>query len=304
MDFYFENTNLSDRSKKMYSQSVDKWIQFMPSKYQSVEYIISNPKIAYNCLINSLQTNTPENRHIYLSGAMAVVRHCPDICKKIKNLDNLKLQWEKLIKDNSQPIIERRLENKPTPMQQLKGGSDITLHEVQQKRLSLEKGSMSRLLLSMYILIPPVRADYHSAQIVYPGDKINYPNYIIIDNTNIKLVITEYKTAKIYGQIVHEKLPKELHDEIILSLQKQPRQFLFTNAQNKPYTRDAFSKWSSRLLEKIFDTDMTLTLIRHLYISSLDFNKMTTKELDKISKHMGHSLNMQSQYRWNNADDE
>jgi len=131
-----------------------------------------------------------------------------------------------------------------------------------------------------------------------------HPPTIFIDGGNSRLVIADFKTSKVYGQILHEKLPKELHDEIIISLQKQPREFLFVNARNEPFTRDTFSKWSSRVLEKLFGVIMTLTIIRHLYISSLDFNKMTTKELDKIGKQMGHSLNMQSQYRWNNTNDE
>jgi hypothetical protein len=301
---YFEKTELSDTSKKMYSRSIDKWLSAMPPKLRKIEILLSTPDKSYELLKQSLTADTPETRHVYLSSVMAIFRHCPDIYNKLPDVQNLKNKWEQLVKDNSKPIIDRRMENKPTVMQEQKGGSHLTFNDICQKRLELEKGSIGRLLLSMYVLIPPVRADYHSTQIVRAGEKINYPNYILIDNTNIKLVITEYKTSKIYGSIIYDSLPQELCDEIIISLQKQPRQFLFTNAQNKPYTRDAFSKWSSRLLEKLFGVVTTLTIIRHLYINFLDMNKMSTKELDKIGKQMGHSLAMQSQYRWNNADDE
>jgi hypothetical protein len=235
---------------------------------------------------------------------MAIFRHCPDICNKLADVQNLKSKWEQIVKENSKPIIDRRMENQPTVMQEQKGGSQLSFQDIRKKRLELEKGSIGRLLISMYVLIPPVRADYHSTQIVYPGDTITSPNYILIDGGTSKLVIADFKTSKIYGSIIYDSLPRELCDEIILSLQKQPRSYLFVNAKNEPHTRDTFSKWSSRVLERLFNVVMTLTIIRHLYISSLDFNKMTTKELDKISKQMGHSLNMQSQYRWNNADGE
>ena len=301
---YFDKTELSDTSKKMYSRSIDKWLSAMPPKLRQIEILLSTPDKSYELLKQSLTSDTPETRHVYLSSVMAIFRHCPDIYKNIPDIERTKNRWEQIVKENSKPIINRRMENKPTVMQEQKGGSQLTFNDICQKRLSLEKGSISRLLLSMYVLIPPVRSDYHSTQIVYPGDAISYPNYIVINGGISKLVIADFKTSKIYGQIVHEKLPKELHDEIILSLQKQPRSYLFVNAKNEPHTRDTFSKWSSRLLTKIFNTEMTLTLIRHLYISSLDFNKMSTKELDKIGKQMGHSLAMQSQYRWNNADDE
>lgn len=302
---FFEKAELSDTSKKMYSRSIDKWLSAMPPKLRKIEILLSTPDKSYELLKQSLTSDTPETRHIYLSSVMAIFRHCPDIYKNIPDIEQNKNRWEQLVKSNSQPIIERRMENRPTVMQEQKGGSHLTFNDICQKRLELEKGSIGRLLISMYILIPSVRADYHSTQIVYPGDKINYPNYILIDNTNIKLVIAEYKTSKIYGSIIYDSLPRELCDEIVLSLQKQPRGFLFTNAKGIPYTRDAFSKCTSRLLTKIFNTEMTLTLIRHIYISnSLDFNKTSVKELEKISKKMGHSVLTQSQYRWNNADNE
>jgi hypothetical protein len=302
---YFDNTTLSDTSKKMYSRSIDKWLSAMPPKSRKIESLLSTPDKSYELLKKSLTTDTAETRHVYLSSVMAIFRHCPDICNTLPDVQNLKSKWEQLVKSNSQPIIERRMENRPTEMQEQKGGSRLLFNDICKKRLELEKGSIGRLLISMYVLIPPVRSDYYSTQIVYPGDTITSPNYILIDGGTSKLVIAEYKTSKIYGQIVHEKLPKELHDEIILSLQKQPREFLFVNARNEPHTRDTFSKWSSRVLEKIFGVVMTLTIIRHLYISnSLDMNKMSTKQLTQIGKQMGHSIVMQNQYRWNNADDE
>jgi|688.fasta_scaffold05342_2 hypothetical protein len=301
---FFEKAELSDTSKKMYSRSIDKWLSAMPPKLRKIEILLSTPDKSYELLKQSLTADTPETRHVYLSSVMAIFRHCPDIYKNIPDIERNKNRWEQLVKSNSQPIIERRMENKPTVMQEKKGGSRLLFNDICQKRLELEKGSIERLLISMYVLISPVRSDYHSTQIVYPGDNINYPNYLLIDGGSSRLVIADFKTSKIYGQIMHEKLPKELHDEIILSLQKQPREFLFVNARNQPFTRDTFSKWSSRILEKLFGVVTTLTTIRHLYISSLDFNKMSTKQLEQISKQMGHSLAMQSQYRWNNADDE
>lgn len=301
---YFEKTALSDTSKKMYSRSIDKWLSAMPPKSRKIEALLIAPDKSYELLRKSLTTDTAETRHLYLSSVMAIFRHCPDICNKLPDVQNLKSKWEQLVKSNSQPIIERRMENRPTEMQEQKGGVNLTFEDIRKKRLELEKGSIGRLLLSMYVLIPPMRSDYYSTQIVRAGEKIDYPNYILIDDTNIKLVITEYKTSKNYGQIVHDSLPQELCDEIILSLQKQPREFLFVNARNEPFTRDAFSKWSSRVLERLFGVVMTLTIIRHLYVTSINFNKTSVKALEKISKKMGHSLTMQSQYRWNNTDDE
>ena len=175
---YFQHTALSDTSKKMYSRSIDKWLSAMPPKSRKIEALLIAPDKSYEILKKSLTTDTAETRHVYLSSVMAIFRHCPDICNKLPDVQNLKSKWEQLVKSNSQPIIERRMENRPTEMQEQKKGSRLTFNDICQKRLELEKGSIERLLLSMYALIPPVRADYHSTQIVRVGEKIDYPNYI------------------------------------------------------------------------------------------------------------------------------
>ena len=61
---YFDKTELSDTSKKMYSRSIDKWLSAMPPKLRKIEILLSTPDKSYELLKQSLTADTPETRHV------------------------------------------------------------------------------------------------------------------------------------------------------------------------------------------------------------------------------------------------
>jgi integrase len=154
----------------------------------------------------------------------------------------------------------------------------------------------------MYTEIPPVRADFYAAEIVYyPGKPtISGENYILIKSPdNIEYIINDFKTSKLY-EVIRGKLPKNLCKELLLSLHYFPRKYLFVSDDdgNKPFDRKTFSAWSTKVLSGALGKHLTLTMLRHLYISEkVDFNK-SIKTLNKVSRAMGHSIGMQKQYHW------
>jgi site-specific recombinase XerD len=92
-------------------------------------------------------------------------------------------------------------------------------------------------------------------------------------------------------------LPKELNNDLIKSLEKTPRKYLFVNQTGQPFTRNSFTVWSKRILSRLFETEMTLNIIRHLFINTLDMN-MKPSLLREISDKMGHDLTTQRLYKW------
>ena len=105
--------------------------------------------------------------------------------------------------------------------------------------------------------------------------------------------------------ITYEKieniLPEEIQEELRLSLEKQPRNYLFVNSSLAPYdSRTAFSVWACRALTRCLKHPMTLTVLRHLYIGYQASCK-STKELRLIARKMGHSRNMQRMYEWDKS---
>jgi integrase len=139
----------------------------------------------------------------------------------------------------------------------------------------------------------PVRADYGNVALVdrpLPGG-----NYIVMPTHT--LVLNEYKTKTKYGTF-HRNVPQELMDIIRLSLQRHPRQYLFVDESGRPYElQNSYTKFANRLLKNIFGKSVTISLLRHSFISGIDFNRTTPAQLMEISHNMMHSMVMQQLYR-------
>jgi hypothetical protein len=72
---------------------------------------------------------------------------------------------------------------------------------------------------------------------------------------------------------------------------------LFMDREKKPYKENSYNRWVNRTLQKLFNKPLTISLIRHSYINSLDFNKMTIVQKEMIAKDMAHTVNTQDRYR-------
>jgi hypothetical protein len=303
MDF-FENTHLSSTSVKLYNTKLNEWISFMPKFYQSLGCVIMFPDIAMKALESNLKVNTNTNRHIYIVAVMSFIKNKKEELNHLsqEQYSTIRVKWIDINNENEQPIIERRLENKPTDRQQAKGGHQLHFSQIIQKRDELPVGSSERLLLCMYTMIPPVRADYFATEIVHDNEVPTQKNYIrIIAPDNIQCILTDFKTAKTYKQITHT-FPPELISEFNASLEKKPRKYIFTNTKGEPHTRNSFVLWTRRCLTRIFETDFTLVFFRHAFITDFITNKITPDttdaEIKVISDKMGHSPEMFRGYKW------
>lgn len=301
---FFENTNLNDTSIKLYNSKLNEWISYMPNIYQSLVCIIMYPDIALDALKSHLKVDTNTNRHIYIVAVMSFIRHKRSLLNHLsqEQYSTVRVKWIDINNQNEAPIIERRLENKPTDKQQAKGGHQLSFSQIITKRNELPAGSSERLLLCMYTMIPPVRADYFATQIVKGNEVPTQKNYIrIITPDSIECVISDFKTAKTYKQITH-RFPPELVSEFTLSLEKNPRTYLFINTKGEPHTRNSFVLWTRRCLTRIFETDFTLVFFRHAFVTDFITNRIgshtTDAEIKEISDKMGHSPEMFRGYKW------
>jgi hypothetical protein len=301
---YFENTSLTDTSMKMYNTKLNEWISYMPTIYQSLVCIIMFPEIAMEALHTHLKVDTNTNRHIYIVAVMSFIKNKRSelIHLTQEQYSTIRVKWIDINNENEAPIIERRLENKPTDRQQAKGGHQLTFAQIVEKRDELPSGSNERLLLSMYTMIPPCRADYFATQIVRDDEVPTQKNFIRLKGTDYaECIINDFKTAKTYKQIKHV-LPPELISEILASLEKNPRSYLFINTKGEPHTRNSFVLWTRRCLTRIFETDFTLVFFRHAFVTDFVANKIkpdtTDAEIKDISDKMGHSPEMFRGYKW------
>lgn len=311
MTQYISNSSLSDSSEKKHNAFLDKWVELTPTK--NILYIILFP--AHSILLletylkqkdldSPMEKNksySKTNLHSYISAVLAVFKHAPKYVNDIPHMTTYHKLWFEILSDNEKDILIRRGQNKPTLLQEAREGHKLSLQDLVNKRDEVGIDIVSKLLLAMYTIIPPVRIDYYATQIIKEGEIPETDNYIILKNNEAELVIRKYKTARKHGEIRHPVLPNELYRIIIESLKLHPRKYLFEN-NGKPFTPNTFCKWSSSTLERLFGVEITLTMIRHIYISSLDLPKMTVEERKNIGKLMGHTIGVQAEYEWKDLD--
>ena len=161
-------------------------------------------------------------------------------------------------------------------------------------------------MLTLYTDIPPARSDYYNTKIYKETPKNpDKENYVILAKNKGEIVLNDYKTSKKYGQIRID-LPEELLRQIHLSLEKEPRSYLFQSERfKKPYIElkdpsGSFNSWANKTLKKLFNEDFTLTMLRHIYITRRDLKleEMSGTERNKIAKIMGHRTEQQQRYLW------
>jgi len=282
---HFEHTTLSEFSKRNYDSRLNKWTEYLNKPLSA---IIKDPKGSFD-LLRSVKdlTHTEVTYHLYLNAIVSYMKHNP-----IRVDEKVKEEWTRLARGNSEVIQEHYKENKPSELQRDKVVSWKDIGTIRDK---LSDG-IPKLLLSMYTLLEPERADYFECELISRGQKATSANYINL--TDNKLVITDFKTAKKYDKL-EQDIPPELMRQITLSITNEPRQYLFVNRFKKPFERPQYSNWANRVLSEIFGKPITLTILRHAYCSKLDFNQ-PLRSLEAISKRMGHDVTTQKRYQWIN----
>ena len=283
----FPTAPLSDSSKRLFERNLTRWQELWTPK-KTLEWLIRHPDGAMKKLRASKEiTNTPKNHHCFLSAVVAYLRHELHDAKLLK-------EWCEIRNTNSEPINEHYVSGEPTENQKEKM---IHWSEVIKTRDALPV-SEGKLLLGLYTYINPVRADYFACRIYESDPKSESENYIVLSESNARLVLNDYKTKKKYGTI-QIPIPCQLY-ELIQECRKGglcKNDYLFTNSIGQPYNRNQYSGYAVRMLERIFKRPITLTTLRHSYTSSLDYNR-PIRELNEIAHSMGHSVGVQHMYRW------
>jgi hypothetical protein len=301
VNFFEDCATLAQSSIRLFNDRLAKWIGMFPDGSRDIHFLLMFPKRSLSILHSGLGENaTATNIHMYISAITALFKHSPGFTGGLPNRDSLHQQWLVQQAHNSAPIERKRDFHTPTDKQAEKGGASMTMLQICARRDTLLDGSIEKLLIGMYTYIPPVRADYFATQLVQYGGVQTADNAVLFgdnEKSRASLLLRDFKTSYTYKKIYHPVLPTELVKQIRISLVEFPRDYLFVNADGHPFTRNAFQMWANRTLSRCFGMQFTLTLFRHIYISSLG-DGLSVEELDQISRHMGHSLSMQTKYIW------
>jgi len=279
---------------------------------------------------------SPHSVASYATAILAAIKHGLN-CKAKERLKSLgKMEaWQSFHKAPQLKAQHGYLQNRATSKQQSGWVPHSTLCEV---RDSLPVGSLARLLFCMYTFIPPVRADLGECRIFNRAPTNQQlasftGNYVVLPQQQREqqqqqqqpqqqqqqqqpfLHLRQFKTSRSYGGAgIKTALPPVLVNEIVASLEQQPRKYLFVqqNDATKPYSRAAFSAWANKTLQRHTGNPHTnLQILRHAYVSAalqaydpakLDpcdqaGRALCEKRLSDIAHAMGHSTEQQRRYQ-------
>lgn len=231
--------------------------------------------------------SNPKTLKGYLTTVLSCFKHTPELMVK----HEVYAKWLKEYMEFNKMIEDQVITNEPTERQQ---EGYVPFEEFKAKAQNLT--GFDKLLVMMYSSIPPMRADFGSVAVYEKLPANHYANYLLIGKKGMKLVISQYKTAKTLGTIMLD-VPKDLVKEIRASLKTMPRKFLFTDSYGRGYSDNGFTKFVTTRFKEIFGKPLTINILRHSFVSSLDFNKMSIEEKMSIGKVMGHSYIQQDRYR-------
>lgn len=281
----FAHTALGASTRTQYETKLTQWELYTNTPLAA---LAANPIESLTKLHAAPIAQTPTNRHVYLSAMIAYLTH---VAKDKSTLE----RWKELQKENSEPLSEHYASNEPTANQKNKQMDWDVIHQI---RAELPRGCLERLLLTLYICMEPIRADYYATEIIQPGEESKEENYIVMSDPP-QLVVRDFKTKKKYEKI-ENTLPPAVAEELRASLVIIPRNYVFVGEDKKtPFTRKLFSNWACRALTRVLKQPMTLTVLRHLYISQKVKEETPLQEMKVVAKKMGHSREMQRGYDWN-----
>lgn len=281
-----QKTTLSNLTKQNY---IDRIRHLEKTFDKSLFDIIKQSEASIKKIKELYELDT--TRKTYISVILSVFRYSSGLKEQ---LPKQFVQWSNALKEFDDAVEARYKKNAPSDKQ--KDGY-VEYEDIKKKRFTLPKGSYDRLLLAMYTDIYPLRADFNKVRLYKSVPAKHEANYIHMKKSGCKLVLTEYKTSSKHGKF-EKDLPESLCEEIHDSLEEHPRDYLFVNANKEPFDlSNSFTHYANRILKKIFGKPLTISLIRHSFISTLDFNKLTIEEKEQIASEMCHTTKLQDQYR-------
>lgn len=188
--------------------------------------------------------------------------------------------------------------------------------DILARRDQLDKSSPDYLILCMYTMIPPGRADMNEVRIFndrLPSDEDEerFPNHLLIDHSTesitgfptMTLIYNEFKTRSKRLQKYENELPLDLTSVVADSLKRKPRDFLIVSPKTgRPYHNPhSFTVYVDRMLFRIFNKPVTINTLRHSFINSINLNLLTPMDKKILSDKLMHSTSMFERYRFINA---
>ena len=279
---------LADATKKQYRHKLLGLVGMMNKDF---DWIIDHPEQVVEVVYDT--HDQEQTRKAYIAAVKALFKYNDDIRGKHPGKYD---KWLGAYTKVDQTIKTRYINQEVTQKEQ---ENWVTWEEVLRKEEELSAasyGSRNHLLLAMYCLAEaPLRQDFAAVKVhrSVPENALE-GNYIVLNKDDHLLVLNDYKTSRSHGKL-EQALPEKLVRVIDASLTRTPREYLFLSAKNEPYSDASYTKMANRVLEQVFGKRVTVSMLRHSFVNTRDFND--TRGVFKTAKLMGHTVEEHMLYK-------
>lgn len=292
---YLQDPDLSEATQNAYKLHVQKLLDYVG---KPVEWVLSHPKEVLAMMDNdpSVSNNTKRNR---ICAVCSLLKRWTTAASELAPERDV---WMAAHKSLNKEKSESQMSGDPSEKELVNWVPWDKVLKAESVLAKTEFASLRHLVLSMYTHIEPVRADYGRLRLFWSDPPVcdaDQENYVFISPSPGKsvLCLNRYKTVRRYGKFTRS-LPESLVAVIRKSVHDDPRDYLFVTIHGEPYNlSNSFVKFVNRVLYDIFKKHMTISLMRHSFISAIDFNNSRPGDLIQVSKNMMHSVQMQQMYR-------
>lgn len=162
------------------------------------------------------------------------------------------------------------------------------------------------LLLNLMIKELPVRlgnfSDMYLKQNININNinKLDKENYLIINKNSYIFVFNKYKTVKQYGtqiHIVEDILLDELLDIYFTKYYNKNNKYFLVDKNNNSLNSKQIGVILKSITNKLFNKNISVDLIRHIYITNFLNKNPSLKDKIKLANIMNHSLIQQEFYK-------
>lgn len=278
-------TDLSDVTKRNYRHRAAALQALAGDK--PLYYIVAHPEIFIQKIAERYPKHT--SAKAYVTFILGLFRYNKGLREQLPQAYD---RWAAAFADADKAVEDRYKSNAPSDRQR---EGYVEFDEIVKKRDELRPGCTDRLLLGFYSHLPPIRCEYGRIALYNSEDMPDEPEPNFIMDGKV-LLISHFKTRKHHEAMARE-IPDALAKDLALSLKERPRDYLFVNKSGRPFTPNAFCHWTGDAFKRLFGRPLTVSLLRHSFINTLDFNKLTIKEKEVIAAAMQHTVATQDRYR-------
>jgi hypothetical protein len=266
----------------------------------SVKYLTRHPKKAHAAIVDN-HGDVPQTVRAYIIAFLALFRHNP---KMAEQHHKEYAEFKKIFQTIDKVVKERYDSNEPTERQReaYMPWADVIAKRDALGRTSGARTSIDYLIICLYTMIPPLRADFGNVRILKKepvGKDALDGNYLVLRDRYMRLVLNEFKSKCKSIRQYNKVLPDDLDAVVRESLQAHPRKFLLVSPRTQePFVRDnTYVVYVHRVFERILGKKISISMLRHIYVNSIDFNSMTSGQKCQLAADMLHSTTTNDRYR-------